>query len=427
MLCKKCGKELPIRGQFCPFCGAETEMIGANDETAAFVPPTEAPGSKTHDDMLTPSQTINVSDLDAAIQKEITNTIRTNVSGSQQTKETTYFDEDETPSQRVTPYKKPGKGKKVAIFILVVAIIAAIAGGVVYWVQNSGDNEYLSLAERYMQQGKFEEALENYQLALVDAKDPSAIEDQISYLEDYFTAQNAYEAGEYTQALAYLNSLYNRLPDQTTKLASAIEALITDIQDAQNNAAFSSDLQTASGYIEDGKLDQASGILDGLEAESDLSSDQKKQISSMREALEAKKAEEQSKQESEQKQQETRSSFSTRMDELEAYDRKLSSASTTQESLEITSSSYESWDVLLSDMYDTLETTLNVDAYAAEETSYKDWITERDTSAKNAYDEILKKEEDPQSDAALAKADLARVSILHSYTRARCYKMLEKI
>lgn len=427
MLCKKCGKELPISGKFCPFCGAETETVGANDETAAFVPPVETNNKKTQDDMLTPSQTINVSDLDAAIQKEITSSIPTNASDAQTPKDTTYFDEDREQRQRVTPYKKPGKGKKVAIVILVLVIIAAIVGGVVYFVQNSGDNEYFSIAERYMQQGKFEEALENYQLALEDAKDPSAIEDQISYLQDYFTAKDAYAAGEYAQSLAYLNSLYNRLPDQTTKLASAIEDLITDVKTAQEDADFAGEMQSASTYIDEGKLDQASGILDGLEEESELSSDQKKQISSMREALDAKKAEEQSKQESEQKQQETRSTFSSRMDELEAFDRKLSSASTTQESLELTSTSYQSWDVLLSDMYDTLETTLNVDAYASEESSYKDWITERDNSAKSAYDEMLKNEEDPQSDAALAKAELARVSILHSYTRARCYKMLDKI
>ena len=36
MLCKNCGKELPIAGQFCPFCGAPVEQQGVNDETAVF-------------------------------------------------------------------------------------------------------------------------------------------------------------------------------------------------------------------------------------------------------------------------------------------------------------------------------------------------------------------------------------------------------
>ena len=36
MLCKNCGKELPIAGKFCPFCGAAVEQTGVNDETAVF-------------------------------------------------------------------------------------------------------------------------------------------------------------------------------------------------------------------------------------------------------------------------------------------------------------------------------------------------------------------------------------------------------
>ena len=36
MLCKNCGKELPIAGKFCPFCGAPVEQAGVNDETAVF-------------------------------------------------------------------------------------------------------------------------------------------------------------------------------------------------------------------------------------------------------------------------------------------------------------------------------------------------------------------------------------------------------
>ena len=36
MLCKNCGRELPIAGKFCPFCGAVVEQEGVNDETAVF-------------------------------------------------------------------------------------------------------------------------------------------------------------------------------------------------------------------------------------------------------------------------------------------------------------------------------------------------------------------------------------------------------
>ena len=36
MLCKNCGRELPIAGKFCTFCGAVVEQEGVNDETAVF-------------------------------------------------------------------------------------------------------------------------------------------------------------------------------------------------------------------------------------------------------------------------------------------------------------------------------------------------------------------------------------------------------
>ena len=64
MLCKNCGKELPITGKFCPFCGAAVEQTGVNDETAVF---TTLP-----DDMKDPVETgpIDTSAFDAAMRAE---------------------------------------------------------------------------------------------------------------------------------------------------------------------------------------------------------------------------------------------------------------------------------------------------------------------------------------------------------------------
>ena len=64
MLCKNCGKELPIAGKFCPFCGAAVEQTGVNDETAVF---TTLP-----DDMKDPVETgpIDTSAFDAAMRAE---------------------------------------------------------------------------------------------------------------------------------------------------------------------------------------------------------------------------------------------------------------------------------------------------------------------------------------------------------------------
>ena len=67
MLCKNCGKELPIAGKFCPFCGAAVEQTGVNDETAVF---TTLP-----DDMKAPKDPvetgpIDTSAFDAAMRNE---------------------------------------------------------------------------------------------------------------------------------------------------------------------------------------------------------------------------------------------------------------------------------------------------------------------------------------------------------------------
>ena len=66
-------------------------------------------------------------------------------------------------------------------------------------------------------------------------------------------------------------------------------------------------------------------------------------------------------------------------------------------------------------MYDHLATVLNADQYAAEEASYQQWVEERDEGAKSASRES----EDEIS------AQLAAASFKQSYTKTRCYKLLD--
>ena len=70
--------------------------------------------------------------------------------------------------------------------------------------------------------------------------------------------------------------------------------------------------------------------------------------------------------------------FSNRIDEQEANDQKISAAATPEEELELTSTSFEAWDTLLSEMYDYLATVLNADQYASRKPAYKTWVEERD-------------------------------------------------
>ena len=103
------------------------------------------------------------------------------------------------------------------------------------------------------------------------------------------------------------------------------------------------------------------------------------------------------------------------MDELESDDLKISSGENQEDELAMTASSFEQWDNLLSEMYDYLATVLNADQYASEEASYKQWVQERDSGAENAAKET-------EDDTA---KQLASYSFKQSYTKTRCYKLLD--
>ena len=290
MLCKNCGKELPIAGKFCPFCGAAVEQTGVNDETAVF---TTLP-----DDMKDPVETgpIDTSAFDAAMRDEkqqlpVDDTVADPLADTnpnipnlniptQDTmrpidtppvrrtagtpeRRTTYYNGEADPKDSV--YKKPSKGKRGLIIALVVIIVAALIGGGVWYFANSHKtDENLIMAEKYMDHGDFDKALTYYQKAQEEAKDPAALDATIQLIKDYQSAEDYVGNGQYTEAIAALKQLQNRVTDPDSAMYKAIEDLLDKAQSAQSDDQFNSDLDEAQSYLDDKKYDAASGKLDSL-------------------------------------------------------------------------------------------------------------------------------------------------------------------
>ena len=429
MLCKNCGKEVTIAGRFCPFCGAPIEQTGANDETAVF---TTLP-----DDLNGP---IDTSAFDAAMRDA-----HPGVSGASDplastdphiptaqelprmqsaaprrmengaAPHTTRF--DSRPPMNDRPYRRPSTGKKVGVVVLVIVLIAALIGGGVWFFLSRKPDENLTLAEKYMDRGDFDKALSYYEAAREDAKDPSAIDAAIQLLRDYQDAQDYVENGQYAEAIAALRQLQNRVTDPDSALYDAIDDLIAKAQSAQSDSQFAADIEEAQSYLDDDKLDAAAGKLDSLAGDDSLTDEQKKQLAELQKKLEDAKASQQRQQENQQQQEQHKQSFSDEITEQEANDRNIAAAATPEEELDLTSTSFEAWDTLLGDMYDYLATVLNADQYAAEQESYRSWVKERDEGAANAA---------AQSEDA-TDAQLASASFKQSYTKARCYKLLDMI
>lgn len=424
MLCKNCGRELPISGKFCPFCGAPTEQTGVDDETTFFTPVTEEDPPidiAAFDAAFTEeqrsahaagmSETDNTAPKAQPAKTDVPPTRRTS-SAAPNAPRTTYFEQPDRDSQ---PYKKPGAGKKAAVIVLVIMLVAAVIGGGVWFVLSRKPDENLTLAEKYMDRGKFSDALDAYKAAQAEAKDPTAMQLIIDQLGDYQDAQDYLDAGEYESALALLSRLQERITDKTSPLADAVEDMIAKAKAGQSDSKFASDLQQATSYIDDKKYDAAAGVLDSLAADDSLTADQKSQVDKLRDRLTEEKAAAQRQEENQQAQQKQKQSFVDQMDKLEETDSKITSADTIEDQLNATATSFEAWDTLLADMYTYLETALSADAYASEEEAYQTWVKERDTGAENAA-----------KDAADETAgQLASASFKQSYTKTRCYKLLD--
>lgn len=433
MLCKNCGRELPIAGKFCPFCGAVVEQEGVNDETAVFTSlPDELKGpidlsafdavmkEDHHADSLT-GDGVTTGDPFAATDPHIPTAeelppidvppVR-RASGTPSAPRTTYFSE---PDPDDKPYRKPSKGKKGAVIAVVVILIIALIGGGVWFFMSRQPDENLTLAEKYLNRGDFDKALEYYLAAQAEAKDPSSLDATIQMLQDYQTAQQYVDNGQYTEAIALLKQLQNRVTDPDSALYDAVEDLLEQAQTAQSDDEFASDIAEVQSYLADKKYDAAAGKLDSLDADDTLTADQKKQLSELRDQLSQAQQDEQKQQETQQQQSQQKQDFSSQMDALEQNDLQIASAATQEDELALTASSFESWDNLLVEMYDYLATVLNADQYAAEEESYKQWVQERDSGAANAAKE--------SSDETAG--ELASYSFKQSYTKARCYKLLD--
>lgn len=423
MLCKNCGKELPIPGKFCPFCGAVIETTSAQDETTVF---TTLP-----DDLNGP---IDTSAFDAAM-RDVHHMIHEDTvsdplaqtdphiptpqefAASQRTRtpsapHTTRFN---TPQSDEQPYRKPSKGKKGAVIALVVLLIVGLIGGGVWFFLSQKPDENLTLAEKYMKHGEFDKALGYFEAAQSDARDPAALEGTIQLLKDFAAAEAYVGNKQYTEAIVALKQLQNRVTDPDSPLYSAIAELITTAEGAQLDAKFDADIQEAANYLADKKYDAAAGKLDSLAADDSLTAEQKKQVSELQKQLTEAQESQKRQEENQQQQAAQKKKFTERIDAQEGNDQKIAAAQTAEEELELTATSFEAWDTLLNDMYGHLASVLNADQYAAEEASYKTWVEERDKGAENAASQSEDKTE----------AQLAAASFKQSYTKARCYKLLD--
>lgn len=437
MLCKNCGRELPIAGKFCPFCGATVEQEGVNDETAVFTSlPEDLKGPidlSAFDEVMRqghPSggaaDPLAATDPHAPrpVQRPAPNTPpvrRTTTGGGTPPRRTdggsaaprtTYYSERD-PDDR--PYRKPSKGKRAAVVTLVVVLVLALIGGGVWFVLSRQPDENLTRAEKYLDRGDFDKALESFRAAQGEAKDPSALESTIQLLEDFRTAQDYVENAQYTEAIVLLKQLQNRVTDPASSLYAGIEDLLEQAEAAQADSDFAADIAEVESYLADKKYDAAAGKLDSLDADDSLTSEQKKQVSELREQLTKAQEAEKQQEETQQQQAEKKESFSSQMDTLEQNDLQIASAATPEDELALTASSFEQWDNLLVQMYDYLATILNADQYAAEEESYRQWVEERDSGAENAAKES----------ADETAGQLASYSFKQSYTKSRCYKLLD--
>ncbi len=464
MFCKNCGREIPDMGQFCPFCGAPLMQGDVNDETTIFKPPAGQEGpidlsafnaalQDTHypvnpgmEDGVTTGDPLSITG--PGIQPPPRPVRRTDAP------HTTYFEPEPYDGE---PYRKPSAGKKVGIAFLVIILIGALVGGGVWFVVSHKPDENLTAAEKYMTRGKFEEALAAYQDALPAAKDPAPIQLQIDQLKTYQQAKAFMENGDYASALATLSDLKGRINDSSSALSKEVDEMQEQAQLAIEDKEFANDITEAQTYLSDGKYDAAAAKLDSLEADGGLSSEQQAQVKKLQQQLSEAREAAQRQEENRQEKAEKKEYFRKKIASIEESDKKILKAKNTEEELKLTTDSFNSWNSLLDEMYDYLATVLNADLYAAEEESYKQWLQERDAGAANAASESSSQSEEPEGDTekdsektsdsgektegSSEKSDkgqekpkekvdntageLASVSFKQSYTKTRCYKVLD--
>lgn len=276
-------------------------------------------------------------------------------------------------------------------------------------------SENIRLAEECIDIGDFDRALEYYIKARAETKDTAAIDASIQMLDDFQTAQDYVDNGQYTEAIAALQQLRNRVTDSSSPLYAAIEDLLAQAQSAQSDSEFADDFQRAQEYLQNQQFDQCAAMLDTLDADDTLTSGQKKQVSDLRKRLKTAQIESLRQGVNEQQLSTRGRMFLSQMDKLEESDLQIASAATPEDELALTAASFEQWDALLVEMYDYLSTILNADQYAAEEASFQQWVEERNTAAVDAAN----------STSDNISNQIASYSLRQSYTKIRCYQLLD--
>ena len=75
--------------------------------------------------------------------------------------------------------------------------------------------------------------IQDYQKAQEEAKDPAALDATIQLIKDYQSAEDYVGNGQYTEAIAALKQLQNRVTDPDSAMYKAIEDLLDKAQSAQ--------------------------------------------------------------------------------------------------------------------------------------------------------------------------------------------------
>ena len=91
--------------------------------------------------------------------------------------------------------------------------------------------------------------------------------------------------GQYTEAIAALKRLQNRVTDPDSAMYKAIEDLLDKAQSAQSDDQFNSDLDEAQSYLDDKSTMPPALEADSLANDDSLTDDQKKQVKELQKQL----------------------------------------------------------------------------------------------------------------------------------------------
>lgn len=484
MLCKHCGKELPVAEKFCPYCGNAVEQSGAYAETIIFLSvPEERNGvidltaknrmaqpefdETREDDAYTDYDGNYEADYGDRYDEGYSEGYDRGYDGGYADGEDGYdpeydeaYDEDgydseydeyadaSAPTRRFSraarrrtvdewdeddesldayygqsDYHEPYHRISPILKILGAMFALLVVGGLIFfgvhYLQEQKPSENLTLAEKYLQNGKFEEALTAFQAALSEVKEPSAVQLQIDQLESFFNAKEYVENEQWDSALAALNDLRRRLMDTDSKLSEEVNSMIDQVKAIQEENQISDNLSEVEGHLDEEELDQAEEALETLTDQQETFTDEQQQkIDILQQQLQEAQESAQRQEENEQEQAAQREAFSSQISQLESNDSSIGAVDTPEEQLEATATSFQAWDSLLNEMYNYLASIMNADDYAEEEANYQAWIQERDSGAESAATSGGEEEIDGQ---------LASVSFKQTYTKDKCYELLDKL